>query len=199
MNHKLSLITLTTIISILTALTMNSDFANSQNPPERVRPDRNERTLIIKALLPPSEAVEYVVLQPEQKITGRLGLPAAQLVDLPSELTEEIAVWVPPKVTAKELKSQDIAYQLNSSVRYRGNGHTAVVATYRLSPGANKLQQAFSNVERLSDGTEVGIATADRSNLPNRVVFKRGNSIIVIGSDLPIEQVKNLAVNAALK
>lgn len=91
---------------------MNSNFANAQNSPERPRPNRNEQTLIIKPFLPPSEAVEYAVLPSGEKITGRLGLPAAQLVDPPAELAQEIAVWVPPRTPAEPLKPDDIAYEL---------------------------------------------------------------------------------------
>lgn len=107
-----------------------------------------------------------------------------------------------------------IAYEFISSTRYRGNGHTIFVTTARMSPAAAKLKYSFGKPDKLADATEVGITVAceslpsdsleddscvEGSPTPNRVVFMRGNLIITVASDLPIEQVKALAKNASLK
>lgn len=169
-------------------------------------------------MLPPPDA-EYIVLSPGGKITGRLGLPAAQLIDPPAELAQEIAVWVPkakPNMPAPPRPTDQIAYEMVSSTRYRGNGHTIFVTTARPSPAAAKLKQDFGKPDKLTDGTTVGVTVACESipsgtlegfscvpssatSTPNRVQFMRGNLIITVASDLPIDQVKGLAKNASLK
>lgn len=200
---------------------MNSEFVNAQNSSEKKQNPNLVRQL--NFLIPPSGAVSYVVLPPGEKITGRLGLPAAQLIDPPAELAQEVAVMVPAKLKdpkGKVISSEPpvppnaIAYEFISSTRYRGNGHTIFVTTARMSPAAAKLKYSFGKPDKLADGTEVGITVAceslpsdsleddscvEGSPTPNRVVFMRGNLIITVASDLPIEQVKALAKNASLK
>lgn len=88
-------------MSILGTVGIASGFANAQNSPKNAQsrklvPD-NMRPRLLLPEIPPDEVVEYVVLPLGTKITGRLGLPAAQLIDIPAELAQEIAVWVPQK------------------------------------------------------------------------------------------------------
>lgn len=64
---------------IYKVMNMNSEFVNAQNSSEKKQNPDLVRQL--NFLIPPSGAVTYVVLPPGEKITGRLGLPAAQLID----------------------------------------------------------------------------------------------------------------------
>lgn len=218
----LQFLVLTTILSALGAVAINSGFVNAQNSSEKKQNPNLVRQL--NFLIPPSGAVSYVVLPPGGNITGRLGLSAAQLIDPPAELAQEVAVMVPEaklkdpkgKVISSEppVPPNAIAYEFISSTRYRGNGHTIFVTTARMSPAAAKLKHSFGKPDKLADGTAVGITVAceslpsdslegdscvESSPTPNRVVFMRGNLIVTVASDLPIEQVKSLAKNASLK
>jgi hypothetical protein len=127
-----------------------------------------------------------------------LGLPSARLIDVPPELNE-IAVWTSPRSEAPPLKPDGIAYELISSVRYRGAGKELVIATYRLSPAAAKLQRFFGRTENLPDGTLAGVEVVGQGNYPNRVVFERGNFIIAVAGNLSISEIKQLAATAQLK
>lgn len=171
------------------------------------------RTILLLPELPPDD-VDYAVLQPGAKITGRLGLPAAQLINVPPELAQEIAVWVPPK-NLEPLSSEAIGTEFLSVVRYKGNGHTIYVSTARFTPKAAQLKHTLGKEDKLADGTTVGFTIScdsitptqheagcicwPNTATPNRVVFMRGNQIITVASDLPIDQVKSLAASAALK
>lgn len=176
------------------------DSANAQNSPERPRPQPNSnvRRLRLIPLIPPSDAVEYIVIPVGGQIKGRLGLPSARLINSPPEFSE-IAVWTPPKTAAPPLKPDDIAYELISSVRYSGARKKLVVATYRLSPGAAKLQRFFGRAETLPDGTLAGVEVLDKGYYPNRVVFERGNLIIAVAGNLSIDEIKQLAATVQLK
>lgn len=66
---------LITIFSVLGTVAMASEFANAQNSPENSQ--RFERRRWLQPTIPSNGAVEYAVLPPGEKITGRLGLPAA--------------------------------------------------------------------------------------------------------------------------
>ncbi len=208
----------TTLLSVLGAVAVASEFATAQNTPENAQPSEpmqnNIRPRLLLPEIPPSDVVEYIVLPPGAKITGRLGLPAAQLVDIPAELAQEIAVWVPPK-NIEPLQPDAIGTEFISVVRYKGSGHTVYVSTARFTPGAAKLKHTFGKEDKLTDGTTVGFTVSCESmtpaqheagyacwpgtDTPNRVVFMRGNKIITIASDLPIDQVKSLATSASLK
>jgi len=215
----LLLFTAMTTVSILGITAVVSKLTNAQTSSQTSQTsnsslDANGKP--VPPLIVPSQVAKYVVLQPGTKITGRLGLPAAQLIDPPAELAQEIAVWVPeplPK-NAPSPSPNEISYQMISSTRYRGNGHTIFVTTARPSPAAAKLKHHFGQPTQLADGTEAGVvidcALIDTKTTegyscvandptPNRVQFMRGNLIITIASDLPIEQVKSLAKNASLK
>lgn len=190
---------------VLAALNMSFDAANAQNStqrPERPRPDRdrNEIGLRLVPLIPPSEAIEYAVIPSDERITGRLGSPAARLVNVPSELNE-IAVWTPTGAeSSSSTNPNDIAFKLISSVRYKGAGKELVIATYQLSPAAARLRRDTRGLDdNLPDGTPARVAVVEQGDYPNRVVFERGNSIIVVGGNLPIEEIKQLAATANLR
>lgn len=206
----------TTLLSALNAVPIASEFATAQNTPENAQPSElmqnNIRPKLLLPEIPPSDVVEYIVLR--AKITGRLGLPAAQLADIPAELAQEIGVWVPPK-NIEPLRPDEIGTEFISVVRYKGSGYTIYVSTARFTPGAAKLKHTFGKEDKLTDGTTVGFTVSCESmtpaqheagyacwpgtDTPNRVVFMRGNKIITVASDLPIDQVKSLATSASLK
>lgn len=206
----------TTIFAIFGAVVILPKFVNAQNASGNTQPPDEllgNNTRFVGSLIPPSGAVKYVVLPPGEKITGRLGLPAAQLIKPPAEVAQEIAVWVPPKTT-EPFRPEEISYEIISSTRYRGNGHTIFVTTARPSPGAAKFKQYFGHPDKLADGTPVGVkidcespdaqtsgiySCVSGSSTPNQVQFMRGNLIITVASDLPLDQVKELARNASLK
>lgn len=222
-GRLLQLLALTATISAICVTAVASRFATAQDSPSQ-NPPPSQPSLIdggvpVPPLIAPSEVENYVVLQPGQKITGRLGLPAAQLINPPAELAQEIAVWVPEELP-KGMNSVpspapgEISYEVISSTRYRGNNHTIYVSTARPSPAAAKLKLDFGKRDKLADGTEAGVvvgcdavdtkttagyACVAGGDTPNRVQFRRGNLIITVASDLPIEQVKNLARNASLQ
>jgi hypothetical protein len=147
---------------------------------------------------------EYTILAPGQKINGRLGIPAAQLVDLPAELAQEVAFWVAPK-NAEPVAEDAIAYEFISSLRYRGNGHTIYVTRTRLTSAAGQLKHQLGKpgnaggmqvgISSVCDGSASsqteGLSCVD-SPTPNQVAFMKGNQIITVASDLPVEQVKSL-------
>lgn len=211
-----------TTLSILGVVATISRLAGAQNSSQNDQPPRQflEQGRPVGVLLPPPDA-QYVVLPAGGKITGRLGLPAAQLIDPPAELAQEVAVWVPKPIPKDEaappsIPADRVSYQIISSVRYKGNGNTIFVTTARPSPGAAKLKLDFGKPDKLADNTEVGITVACESlppettegfsctpagsfPPPNQVKFMRGKLIINVASDLPIEQVKDLAKNAILK
>lgn len=185
---------------ILVSIGMTLNSADAQNSPRRPQPELNNnvRRLRLIPLMPPSEVVEYTVIPAGEKIAGRLGLPAAKLINVPPELNE-VAVWTPPKTQEPPLKPDAVAYELISSVRYRGADKELVIATYRLSPGAAKLERFLANTETLADGTTAGVEFANQSKYPNRVVFERGNSIVAVGGNLPIDQIKQIAATVQLQ
>ena len=150
---------------ILVSIGTIFNSADAQNSPIRPQPEPNNnvRRLRLIPLMPPSEAVEYIVIPAGGKITGRLGLPAAKLINFPPELNE-VAVWTPPKTQGPPLKPDDVAYELISSVRYRGADKELVIATYRLSLGAAKLERFLGRAETLADGTTAGIKIASLKN-----------------------------------
>ena len=173
-TQRLAMFAVPLIILVSIGTIFNS--ADAQNSPIRPQPEPNNnvRRLRLIPLMPPSEAVEYIVIPAGGKITGRLGLPAAKLINFPPELNE-VAVWTPPKTQGPPLKPDDVAYELISSVRYRGADKELVIATYRLSLGAAKLERFLGRAETLADGTTAGIEIANQGKYPNRVVFERGN------------------------
>ncbi len=183
---------------LLIGMTFNS--ADAQNSPRRPKPEltNNVRRLRLIPLMPPSEVVEYTMIPAGEKIAGRLGLPAAKLINVPPELNE-VAVWTPSKTQSPPLKQDDVAYELISSVRYRGADKELVIATYRLSPEAAKLERFLGRAETLADGTTAGVEIANKGKYPNRVVFERGKFIIAVGGNLPIEQIKQIAATAKLQ
>jgi hypothetical protein len=195
-------------LSSLGIFVVNSfDLVTAQSSPAA------QRKALLKALkersdpLPVSDLVvydsfgEYDAVEPGQKITGRLGIPAAQL-DLPAELTQEVAVWVPPGNVDDALPEDAVGYEFISSVRYRGSGHTVYITRTRLTPAAGQLKHSLGKSDKVN-GMSVSISTACASDAPtvealsciagptpNQVSFMKGNQIITVASDLPVEQVK---------
>lgn len=192
--------------SMLCTISFMARDVNAQDSSKQSQAQQEEID-IINLILPTDEV--YVVLKPDEKITGRLGLPAAQLISPPPELAQEIAYWV-QRGNGEPLKPNDIAYEFNSSIRYRGNGHTIYVTTVRLTPAAAKLRRVLPVTTKLDDGTVAGVTVPcdsipDKTTpksfscivgdnpAPNQLVFERGNMVITIASDLPIDQLKGLA------
>lgn len=191
--------------SMLCTISLAAGYATAQNSPE---PQAQQEEIDLSNLILPSNE-PYVVLKPGEKIIGRLGLPAAQLINPPPELAQKIAYWV-QRGSGASPKPTEIAYEFNSSIRYRGNGHTIYVTTVRLTPAAAKLRRSLPKTSKLDNGTIAGVtvpcnAIPDKTTregfscivgnnpAPNQLVFERGNLVITIASDLPIDQLKALA------
>jgi hypothetical protein len=126
-----------------------------------------------------------------------------------------------------EMAPEAVAYEMISSTRYTGNGHVIYVTTARMGPAALKVKHTLGTTAKLADGTEVGVAVAckkpsgevsqtsdgvtqyesleqkydcvEGSSTPNQVVFTKGNLIVTVASDLPIEQVMDLATKVVIK
>lgn len=195
---------------MLCTISIMSGYATAKKSPE---PQAQQTEIGLGDLILPSDE-PYVVLEPGEKITGRLGLPAAQIINPPPELAQEIAYWV-QRGNGEPLKPDAIAYEFNSSIRYRGNGHTIYVTTVRLTPAAAKLRRILPATTKLDDGTIAGVTVPcgsipDKTTpegftcivgdnpAPNQLVFERGNQVITIASDLPIDQLKALASKVSL-
>lgn len=173
---------------------MSSAAAGSQDfPPERPR-SRREYGLHLTPLIPPRAAVEYTKISSAHEIIGRSGLPAARLAEVPSQFNE-IAVMTLPITEPSDNASDATAFRVVSSVRYRGAGQELVIVTYQLFPEAEWSARDFANLgDRLSDGTPARVAVVKRSHYPNRAVFEKANFMIVLGSNLPLDEIKRLAV-----
>ncbi len=208
------LLTVLVSLSTLGIAVMNSDSGNAQNSQNNA-----QRPLIMSPLtsmMPPPEAVEYIITSSPEQITGNLSLPAAHLNNPPPQLAQEIAVMnrrvmidvdgtriqLPPesptRTVENTLKPDERARVLVSSVRYRGNGHTIYVNTATLTPAEAKMTRLYETT-KLADGTPVGITIDEESKTPNQLVFFRGKVYVTIASDLSIEQIKSLATSIVLK
>jgi hypothetical protein len=197
-------------------ITMNSsDSVNAQNSPNN--PQRPERSRWLKPMMPPEGAVEYNVIASEASISGRFGLPAARLVNPPSKLAQEIAVLnrsvgIEVDGTRRQLPSESPTASIESvigvdqkadiiisSVRYRGSGHTIYINTAVLSPATATQKHTLGTTTQLADGTTAGVYISNDDKTPNQLVLIKGKVYVTIASDLPMEQVKDLATKVVLK
>lgn len=113
--------------------------------------------------IPEEYRTEHFPLQPGEKITGWLGFPAAQLLDPPAEIAEEISVWkLPPEEPDLE-SSPAFAVQMISSTRYRGSGHITYVTTaFAIPPSDNPIIWAYGAPITLADGTLANVVVVGK-------------------------------------
>ncbi|MBW4649306.1 MAG: hypothetical protein KME06_11555 [Kastovskya adunca ATA6-11-RM4] len=180
--------------------------------------NRNQGIARVVPRLVPDETTDYVVVQRDERIPGSEGLPSARLANPPSDIAEEVAIWSPRDNVSPQLENftpspNSVSYQVISSVRYRGSGHTVFVITVSLiiTPGISLRFVHGNNRVRLTDGTPVtvmvncdsptseaeaianGYGCIQGSRTPSQVAFQRRGLIITVASDLPIERVIEIA------
>lgn len=127
--------------------------------PEEIRRRKPVQPYVVPAeqpeWIPEEERTEHFPLQPGEKITGSRGFPAAQLLNPPAEIAEEIAVadWNrPPEESAEPPATFTV--QMISSTRYRGSGHITYVTTAHAIPPSNgAIEWQHSSTVTLADGT----------------------------------------------
>jgi len=193
MLYKLKLWAFSSILSIIPLVgefTMNSDFADAQsssNADSAIVPP----TLILPSFSVTENVDEYTNLPAAAKIPNPDNRPIARLSDIP-DFVQNTAALIPKNLP--NLKDRDVvSYQITSSVRYTGNNRTVLVTTARPSAATINRQISFGETSKLADGSIVQVRTNVRGNTPNAVVLTRNNLVITIASDLPLEDVKNLA------
>jgi len=192
MLYKLKLWAFSSILSIIPLVgwfTMNSDFADAQSS------SNADSAIVPPTLIPPSFSVtenvdEYTNLPAAAEIPNPDNRPIARLSDIP-DFVQNTAALIPKNLP--NLKNDVVSYQITSSVRYTGNNRTVLVTTARPSAAAINRQISFGETSKLADGSIVQVRTNVPGNTPNAVVLTRNNLVITIASDLPLEDVKNLA------
>jgi len=151
---------------------------------------------IVPPLLAPPSDEGYVPQPGTAKVSAPDDRSVAQLGNVPADLAQAVSADFPDLTTKDALADSDTYYEILSSIRYEGNGHTVLVTTARPSPAA--AQQAAVYGDRsieLKDGTVAWLTVGLPGDLPNRIVFPKGDLIITIVSDLPHTDLENLAAD----
>lgn len=189
----LSTLAISTLLLSVGSTFLTSSYVGAQSPESTPNPATEAPPLSLPPLIPPT-LEEYVKQPLNVPITARDRRPVGKLVNPPGKLAQEIYVNLPPDT--KTFEPDVVAFKVRSSVRYVGNGHIVVVTTAVPSPAAAKLLTNLGNQEvQLPNGSTAFATDGLSTDTPNRLVFKRGNLIITVASDLPIDQIKGLAAN----
>ncbi len=159
--------------------------------------------ITIPDLVPAPEA--FQVIPPNTKIKGRGGL-SAKVLDLPENLRKEIAIAVPIGEDIV-LSDDEIGWQMISSIRYRGEGKTIFVTVVKPTRLAKQYTRSLARIEKLADGSEAEAiedcsrpapgrepvsCSAPNSETPNQLIFKQGQLLVSIASNLSIDEIKGL-------
>lgn len=188
----LGLSMIATILLTLGAAAAASGLINVRNP-ETV----GETPGLVPPLLAPPGQEDYIKQRSDVVIAAPDGRHIAQFANPPADLAQSIAVNLPD---TQPVEANEVAYTILSSVRYEGHGHTVLVTTARPSPAAAQQPTVFGNQTfRLADGSTAWGMTGMPGEVPNRLVWVRGNLIITVASDLPLDDVKALAIGVIIR
>ncbi|NJN53844.1 MAG: hypothetical protein HC804_03245 [Anaerolineae bacterium] len=154
-------------------------------------PDNNNSLLVVPLLLPPSREL-YTVISREEGILPMDGRPIAILADSEDKI-ERVSVYLPELFDSSE--QNEVSFQIVASVLYMIDGFEFVVSTSRPSPdAANYLLGLGNNMIKLNNGAEGWMITNIASkDTPNRVVFVEDDLIITIASNVPLNQLEEIA------
>jgi hypothetical protein len=174
-----------------------SRFIKVRNPDVSADAGGPATTAIAIPRLAPPDNVPYLAHGGSQPVKAPDGRPVAQLASTPPNLAQAVAVNFPdgPADAAGE-----VAFRVLSSIRYTGSGHTVLVTTAR--PSAAALQETISlgnQTVRMSDGSTGYIGTGMPGNLSNQLAWVKDDLIITLASDLPIDNLKQLAASIILQ
>lgn len=150
-------------------------------------------------LIPPGE-LNYEQLQPGSNIVARDGRPIARLAVTPSGLSAGLAVSAPEIRSAvpPENPTGDW-YTILATVRYTGSGHTVVVTTARPSVSVAQQQVYLGDPVELVPGSMAYVRNGVRGSLPIQVVVIKGDLIVTVAGDLPIDRIKAMAAQVTIK
>ncbi|MBA3944355.1 MAG: hypothetical protein H0X37_07305 [Herpetosiphonaceae bacterium] len=141
--------------------------------------------------LAPPDSVAFTAKSVGASIKSPDGRAVAQLRTAPRTLSQSVAADFPagPATSAGEF-----AFTVLSSIRYTGSGHTVLVTTARPSAAAARETLSLGNkIVQLGDGSTAYALTKMSGSTPNQLAWVKGDLIITIASDLPIDTLKPLA------
>jgi hypothetical protein len=176
------------------AYALHSHAASGQTTSYRINLPGGPPPLV----LPPD--AQYNTLQPNEKPANPTGRPIAQLSVIPADLEGSIAEEV-NRHAGQPGDPTDapgaIAYQVLSSVRYQGNGHTVYVTTARASRAAEAQGISLGNTEvTLSNGSVAYV-----SKLPgtqSQVVWRKDGVLITVAGDVASDELVTVASGVVL-
>ncbi len=188
----LGLLAIVAISIVFVTTVTSSGFINVRDPETAKGP------VIVPPLLAPPGQAGYISQQTGSVITAPDGRPVAQLAAPPVDLAQGIAVNLPNSNPMQNAAT--VSYAILASVRYTGNGHIVLVTTARPSLAAAQQPSVLGDqTVKLDDGSTAWGATGIPGDTPNQLVLVRGDLIITIAGDLPINSLKVLAAQVVIK
>lgn len=143
---------------------------------------------------PPGEG--YTSRQAGTPVKAPDGRPVAQLKDGPAHLSS-VSVNFPEQ---RGVPAGQIAYAMLAGIRYEGGGNLVLVLTMKPSPAAAQQPTTLGNqTVRLEDGSVAYVSTGMPGEAPNRIVQVRGDLIVVVSGNLPIDQLQTLMTQAVIQ
>jgi hypothetical protein len=141
----------------------------------------------------------YVTRASGSTIAAADGRTIAQFTQVPPILSQKVSAEIPYN---EPVDASRVGWQILSSVRYQGNGHTVYVTTARptqaAAPPGSQMILGNSSFQ-LPDRSTAWEMTGDPTVMANEVRWFKNGLIVTVGGDLSIEELKGLAASVALK
>jgi hypothetical protein len=190
-----------TVAILLAALLVTASVAYAATSLIRVwspeRPPTHD-VVFISNSLPPLGFQRYRALDPP-RAARESGLPVAYLSEIPAPLKGTVGVqFMPP--AAWPIAQKTMPERMRSAVRYRGNGHTLIVALFELAPRVVEKHPVLvgERTVHLPNGDDAWATTAPWMVESNWVSSVRDGYIVSLYSDLPMVEVERLATMVAI-
>ncbi len=172
-----------------------SSLVRVHRPEEPVAGGPNAQ-IVVPPLLPPAGDEQYRLMDPV-RAAKESGLPVAYLRQAPKNLNEDVAVSLWPQPQGSSGKP---AMLVRSIVRYRGSGHTVLVV---LDEPSTEMAQQQSLIlgERtvwLANGQEGWLSSRPEWPQSNVVSIVKDRYVVVVASDLPVDEVLKLATRVVV-
>lgn len=148
--------------------------------------------LAVPRLLPPEREV-YTPYAAGGPITASDGRSIAQLTP---GAAQPLSTFFP----VLQAPISRIAYTILGSIQYTVRGHIVFVTTARPSVDAAQHQLGLGNqAAQLTNGATAWVSTGIASGPPSQVVYMKGDLIITVAGDLPVDDLKALAAQVVVK
>ena len=194
-TRRLAALAMVALAALITAGTLG--YASSQVIrvllPEQPVPPGGINNVMPLPDVPLLPGVRYRAMDPAEA-AQESGLPVAYLSSVPADLQGSVGTEVTPQNPALPTNT-DVVLHVDSLVRYSGDGHTMILELSKPSSSfiANYEVYLGDHTVHLTNGQPAWTSVFPQSFQPNVVAFVSGPYIVAAASDLPFDQLEQIA------